>query len=225
MGNPKRKLIFQPSIFRGELLNFQGVVVFWNWTFPCKKPLKPNDSGVTWPSTATGSAENIERKCEVGGVSREICRGGESELKEVARSETKVIAALHNAFGESARPRSRAAFEANNGHVRGDAPGNPTAELRRSSGFRENTWGRSRCCWKLPPAPFQAPASYMEAKFHGNNSTISTPSWWPTRRKIWELFSCQMFKLIWWSGNSSTWKGSLANEETGMIEKFNTSFF
>ena len=86
------------------------------------------------PSTATGSAENIERKCEVGGVSREICRGGESELKEVARSETKVIAALHNAFGESARPRSRAAFEANNGHVRGDAPGNPTAELRRSSG-------------------------------------------------------------------------------------------
>ena len=86
------------------------------------------------PSTATGSAENIERKCEVGGVSREICRGGESELKEVARSETKVIAALYNACGESARPRSRAAFEANNGHVRGDAPGNPTAELRRSSG-------------------------------------------------------------------------------------------
>ena len=30
IGKPKRKLIFQPSFFRGELFNFGGVVVFVN---------------------------------------------------------------------------------------------------------------------------------------------------------------------------------------------------
>ena len=29
IGNPKRKLIFQASIFRGELLNFQGVLIVY----------------------------------------------------------------------------------------------------------------------------------------------------------------------------------------------------
>ena len=67
----------------------------------------------------------------------------ESQLKKVAWNETKVIAALQNAFGERAGPRGRAAFEANNRHVRGDAPGNPTAELRRSSRVSKNTWRES----------------------------------------------------------------------------------
>lgn len=86
-------------------------------------------------ATAARDTQNIESKCEVGGVSFKIGSGGKGELEEVACGKPKLIATTDNALSQGAGPGSRATFQGEDGHVGRDAAGDPTTEVRGSSGF------------------------------------------------------------------------------------------
>ena len=70
--HPRRKVIFQPSVFRGELLNFQGVPCFYD-NSDTQQPIKSHGPPMAWPQLWTPTIDNVAKVVQVRHLTFKCC--------------------------------------------------------------------------------------------------------------------------------------------------------